>query len=335
MSNNNNQANARHHFVQKAYLDRFSIEGKIDVINRQDGTVRARQGTKDVANMRGMYTVTKEDGQKDGTLEGAFAIEIEAPAMNIINNMTSVFHYVPQHEERSRLAYYMAFQYLRTLEGKRRFELAAGSFASISLFNFANKREDIKEHLQLAGEDYSERSVKKYQKMLLDALKDYEISPSGNMWVKFITDGMQRIAPILVERYRWHVYYYDWPMFITSDHPIILRRIYNDYMGTGFANADEVIFPLGMNHALILSTDEDLPEKVHINPGLETAEMLNYFVMQSSYLEIYCPPVLTSKYSGQVLGKRAIVTMSGDDVKGAEFLRRYAGMLKRERPHRY
>lgn len=335
MSNNNNQANTRHHFVQKAYLDKFSERGKIDVINRQDGTVRPRQATKDIANMRGLYTIVREDGQKDGILEGTFATEIESPAIRIINNMTSVFHYVPQREERAQIAYYMAFQYLRTLEGKRRFELETGRLASIDLFNLANKPEEIKKLLRSKGKAHDDEAINKYQKMILETIKDHELSPSGNMWLKLLTDGMQHIAPILVERYRWHIYYYDQPIFITSDHPVILRKIHNDHMGTGFANADEVMFPLSKNHALILSTDEGLPEKVHINPELKAAEMLNYFIMQNSYLEVYCPPSLTSKHGGQALGKRAIVTMSGGDIEGIEFLKQYSGVLEREKPRRH
>jgi len=336
MSNDNNQANTRHHFVQKAYLDKFSERGKIDVINRQDGTVRPRQGTRDVANMRGLYTAVRDDGQKDGILEGAFATEIEGPAMKIINNMTSIFHYVPHSEERSRLAYYMALQYLRTLESKRRFELEVGRFASVELFNLANKPEKIKDFLQSKGKNHDKETIEKYQKTILETLKGYELSPgSNNMWLKTLTDGIHHIAPILVERFRWHLYYYDAPTFITSDHPVILRRINNDSWGIGFANADEVLFPLSKYHALILSIDDSLEEGVHINPGLEAAEMLNYFIMQNSYLEIYCPPSLTSNYGGQALGKRAIITMSGGDIEGLEFLKQYAGVLDREKPRRH
>ena len=44
MSNKNNQAHTRHHYLQKAYLDRFTEGEKIDVILRQAG--KARKGRK-------------------------------------------------------------------------------------------------------------------------------------------------------------------------------------------------------------------------------------------------------------------------------------------------
>lgn len=335
MSNNNNQAYSRHHFVQKAYLDKFADDGRIDVINRQYGTVRTHQKTKDVANERGLYTAIKDDGEKDGSLEGAFAAEIEGPAIKIINNMTSVFPYVPHGIERSLIAYYMAFQYLRTPEAKRRFQTDAGRFAAIELFNFSNKPDEIKKYLESKGKDSSDEAIEKHRKMILESIKGGEIVPKGNMWFQMITDGMNDIAPILVERYHWHLYYYDKPTFVTSDHPVVMRKINNDHLGTGFANADEVMFPLSKNYALILSVDPSLPEDVYFEPAPEAAEMLNYFVTQDSYLEIYTPPSLTSEYSGKALGKRPIITMSGGLPKEIDFLSQYAGVLKRERPHRH
>jgi len=320
--------------VQKAYLDKFADNGRIDVINRQDGTVRAAIRTKNTANVRGLYTVTNDNGEKDGSLEGAFAAEIEEPAIKVINNMTSIFPYVPQGEERLLIADYMAFQYLRTPEAKRRFELETGRLTSIQLFNLANKPDKIREHLTTMGRDSSDEAVKAYRKTILTGIKEHELVPVSNMWFPMIHSGMQHVAPTLVERFHWHLYYYDVPTFLTSDHPIVLRRIYDDHRGIGFANADEVMFPLSKNHALLLTVDAGLEEGVHVNLAPKAAEMLNYFLVQSSYLEIYSPPSLTGKYAGRAMGKRPIVTAVGGLPTEIDFLSQYTGFLDRDRPRR-
>lgn len=145
---------------------------------------------------------------------------------------------------------------------------------------------------------------------------------------------MGHIAPILVERYQWHLFYIDEPSFMTGDHPVILRKISNDHGGTGFANADEIIFPLSKNHVLILSTDSEIDEGIHINPDPSLPEMVNSLILHNSYLEAYSPPSLTQAHSGQPLGKRAITVMEGGGSEGIAFLKQYAGVLEREKPYR-
>lgn len=180
MSNVNNQASARHHYVQKAYLDKFTQQGKIDVISRVDGSVRPGQYPKNVANMTGLYTAIDEKGNKDGSLESAFEAEIELPAIRIISNITSLFPYIPNGEQRSVVAYYMAFQYLRTLEGRRKFEADAGRFAAIELFNIARDFKKLKGNLKSEGKPHDYRAVKEYSKKILKSIDDFEIVPSGN-----------------------------------------------------------------------------------------------------------------------------------------------------------
>jgi hypothetical protein len=43
---------------------------------------------------------------------------------------------------------------------------------------------------------------------------------------------------------------------------------------------------------------------------------------------------MTAMLEGRALGKRAITTMSGGPTSGVEFLKKYNGILSRERPMR-
>lgn len=334
MSNKNNQAYTRHHYLQKAYLDRFTESGKIDVILRQTGEARKGQKTESIANIRGFYASTNEEGEKDGSLEGAFAREIESPAIRIINNSTSVFPYVPKHKERSVLASYVALQFLRTPESKRRFESDTGRLMAIEIFNRANNDEELKKFLESTGEDSSKKAIAKHRNKIINDLKRYEMVPHNNQWLQYIANGLDTITPILLNRYRWHIFYYKSSLLITGDHPVIVRQINQSESGVGFANADEIIFPLGKRHCLLLSTDPTLGEGVHFIDGDYDVNMINNMVYQSSYMEAYSPPSVTSMFEGRALGKRAITTMSGGPSVGVEFLEKYSGILNRERPMR-
>lgn len=334
MSNKNNQAYTRHHYLQKAYLDRFTESGRIDVILRQTGEARKGQKTESIANIRGFYASTNEEGEKDGSLEGAFSREIEGPAIRTINNSTSVFPYVPMSKERLTLASYVALQFLRTPESKRRFESDTGRFMAIEIFNRANNDEDLKSFLESSGQDSSEKAIAKHRNKIINDLKKYEMVPHNNQWLQYIANGLDTITPILLNRYRWHIFYYKSSLLITGDHPVIVRQINQNESGVGFANADEIIFPLGKRHCLLLSTDQSLDEGVHFIDGDYDVNMINSMVYQSSYMEAYSPPSVTSAFQGKALGRRAITTMSGGPTSGVEFLEKYSGILNRERPLR-
>tara|TARA_B100000378_G_scaffold278318_1_gene281083 strand:- start:4490 stop:5497 length:1008 start_codon:yes stop_codon:yes gene_type:complete len=335
MSNDNNQASTRHHYVQKAYLDRFTENGRIDVILRQTGETRPGQRTNAIANVRGLYTSTDDEGNRDGSMEGAFALEIEGPAIRIINNATSVFPYVPVGDERGLLAGYLALQYLRTPEAKRKFETDAGRFASIEIFNRVNNPKELRAFLKSTGQDSSKKALEAYRDKALNDLKRYTIVPDNNGWLVAIAEGLKHITPILVERYNWHIFCYEPSSLITSDHPIVIRQINKKDFGVGFLNADEIIFPLGKSHSLVLTTDPNLKEGVHRIDDQEHVDMVNDMIFHGSYLEIYSPPSLTSKFSNRPLGKRAITVMEGGPDFEIEFLQQYSGLLERDNPLRH
>ncbi|MEO5950133.1 MAG: DUF4238 domain-containing protein [Candidatus Saccharimonadales bacterium] len=328
------KSKSRHHYVQKAYLNGFAVNEKIDVINREDGTVRITQRTSSVANERGLYTIQRENGDKDGILEDIFAEKVESPAIKIIRNMTSVLPYVPRQNERQVIAEYMALQYLRTPEAKRRFEAEAGRFEAIEIFNMANDSKKVGVYLGKKGEKNDNDSVAAYRDKVIKSLHDNEIIPNSTMWYRQIIKSLPHIADIMTARYGWHLLYYDDPVLLTGDHPVILRQIRESWMGTGFMNADEIIFPLNVRYALLLSTDFGIKEQVNTNANPSTAKMINWYVKRNSYMEVYSHPSLTSEYAGEALGQKILTETTGMDMQEIGFLNNYSGVLLRKKPMR-
>jgi hypothetical protein len=326
--------NSRHHYVQRAYLERFSADGRIDVIDRVTGIARYGQLVSSVATVRGFYSYETRSGDKDGSLEDVLEKNIETPANEIIKRLTNSPAQLTD-EEKVVLANYIALQLSRTLESKRMFELNFSLSADIEIFNLANDGEIIREKLKAKGEDSSDSAVASMQARLLDFDKNPEILPPRNLWLKYMLEGQEQMAQIIVERYTsWHLAIFDEPSLITGDHPVIVRKIYDDHRGTGVANADEIIFPISTTVVLMLTSHTDLPEQVMYGTDKSVAIMINDIIKAGSYLEYYCPPALTERYVGDPLGKRTLLHMEGGENPGLEFLRKYSEPLKRERPIR-
>lgn len=332
----NGKESALHHFIQKAYLNRFALDGKIDVISRVDGQVRCSQPTNKVAAIKGFYNAHLEDGTLTGAMEDALESDVEEPANTQIGNLCSLFPYVPRGEQRSALASYMALQFVRTPESRRRLEQQTTLHFRVEAFNTARNRDEIKRILASKGKDTSEAAIDDFQSQLLKTEKsDYELIPSYNYWIQYVVSGMKTLYATLVKRYNWQVIVFDDHSLITGDHPIILRKIVDDGRGVGFANADEVLFPLSTKVLLLLSADPDVREEVirPANPS-RLSEMVNSSIVGNSYAEFYCHPSLTTKYEGNALGVRPNFEVGGSHKDLPRFFRQFGDAPKRLYPKR-
>jgi hypothetical protein len=325
--------NTKHHYIQKAYLARFSKNKRLDVINRADGSVRVGQHIQNIALVKALYSIDQPDGSQDGILEDVFNENIEGPANNIIGNLCSLFPYVPQDEQRQTMAYYVALQYMRTIERKRAFEMQADLYTNIQAFNLSNKPDEIRSYLEAKGLSASDEEVKKWAHKLRTAHEKYEVKLPQNVWIEYLTSGIERITPYLLSLYSWHVLIFDSKKLITGDHPVVLRMIHNTGSGIGFINADEIFFPLSTNVLLLLTKDHELPEGIIRHADEKVAMMANDLIASFSYIEYYSHPDLTGTLEKKALGDRAIYSSEGpDDVPG--FIKRFAEPPKRQRPQR-
>jgi len=328
--------NARHHWVQKAYLDRFAADEKIDVVARADGAVRANQLTKQVAATKGFYNHDNEDGTVGSDFEDALANEIEGPAMNVIGNLCSLFPYIPQGAQRSAVASYIALQYLRTPERRRSLEMQSDMMFKIDAFNLARDDEKTRRLLEVKGKEASEAAIRDFQQRLQATEGRYELVMPRNVWIKYIGEGIEHVYPILAQRFSWSLLIFDEDKLVTSDHPVVLRKIYPDGRAIGFMNADEILFPLSSRVALLLSAREGIEEVIkpqgeaHAN---SLAEMINNMVTRSSYLEFYCHPSLSKEFAGKPLGERAIFESNVPDGM-PDFLKTYSQTPARPFPRR-
>lgn len=108
----------RHHYVQRAYLDRFAEGGQL-CVRRRDGR-SFRSSSRNIAVETGFYDVTDDSGNRSTAVETQLG-EVEGLAMAALNHIDDVGR--PPGEstpERTALARYMALQATRTPEERER-----------------------------------------------------------------------------------------------------------------------------------------------------------------------------------------------------------------------
>jgi hypothetical protein len=327
------KANTQHHFLPQMYLKGFAEGGKVDVINRVDGTVRTGQGVDTVARVRGLYSFQNEDGTLNGLLEDEIEKNVETPTKNILDGINTLFPGIPYGTNREVLAQFVALQHLRTPEKLRNSELTFEFMAKLMLRGQTISDEMTAAALERIGVEPTPETIKDIREMA--ASDNYEISPGKNILLNQMLDLLPRIMFLLLKAYSWNILAFPEPSLITGDHPVVLipdtsvpHSVYNH--GVGFWNAKEIIFPLSSTRLLVLKNGY-FPEKVKWASSRQ-ANMANNAIMNSSYLEAYSPPSLTGTYAGHPLGARPVMEVSGG--LDPELLKQFNRPPERTHPHR-
>lgn len=245
----------RHHFVQRAYLDRFAEDGRLYVRRRDGRSFRA--SSANIAVETGFYDVTDASGNKSTAVETHLG-EIEGPAMKTLSLVDDVG--MPPAEdttERAALARYMALQATRTPEERERI------FFARRVATYAGPREVTRElvaeylekvHLGFEPSENEAAAAFDFVSVNLSAPETL----TQEFAIEMMLQSMDRIAPIL-RNLHWTLEFDRKGRLITSDAPLVVWRQPSPrdaFEGVGIANAEEIRFPLDPVKQLVLSPRE-------------------------------------------------------------------------------
>ena len=212
-------------------------------------------------------------------------------------------------KDRIILAAFIALQYVRTPVKLRENELMYDFGSKMMMRGQLRTDEGIRQAIKSAGLDDKPEMFENI-KDISSHLHDYEIMPAKGQLLIQMLKSVPELAGWIMRR-RWSTLVFDQPSILTCDSPVLLMRderipgIYG--RGVGFANAKEILFPLGAKRVLVLHYS--LARERLIYGSTEDAIRINTAILDSSYEEIYSHPSLTSIYSGQALGDRPIMTI--------------------------
>ena len=330
MGDANDQTNANHHVIPKFYLEGFTENGKVSVWGREDGRFYTAFPSN-IAKEKGFYTLTLQNGDKNDELEKIFS-DIEGRTKTIIQNINSLFPPAMDGDLKVTLASYIALQYVRTPEYRRRAELTGDQFAKLDILTRYKTKKQVVEALKRQGKEPTDERVKSILEFS-DNPHAYEIVPDKNSMIKIAIEMLPEIIPTFLNR-PWRIVTFSKPSLITSDTPVLLIPDYETpgIGATGLATAKEIWFPLSSTRMLVMGR-MGMTLKNGVSDGNDHyAKEANEAQIRSSYIEAYGPPSLLKPFENTGLGNRALMQISSGFDE--EFFDHYNKPPDRLRPHR-
>ncbi|MFI5593016.1 DUF4238 domain-containing protein [Amycolatopsis sp. NPDC051758] len=255
----------RHHFVPRAFLQRFGCDGRVSVRRRGRGRLITARALN-VAVESSFYTTQTPEGGKSTEIEALLA-EVDGPADKAIAEVIEKDE-LPAAGTAGRevLATYMAVQVGRTPEAREQV-----AFPENFLKYADGRRVDAKlmaEYLREVhlGFEPSDGEVAGAIKMVEAAEVMGTLSHNDTVTVPLSV--AEKYAGVLMRKH-WSLEVARKPRFLTSDAPLVAWHKptpADRYRGRGFGNAAEVRFPISSGHQLVL-TDQPRPLVIRVEPA--------------------------------------------------------------------
>ncbi len=272
-----------HHYVPQVYLKQWAVEGRVAARRRGESQAFVASTAK-IMQERDLYTIEHPDMRKDAVETSLSRLEGEIPEMLQMLRMGRIP--APGTPERKGCAELLALQYIRTPDRlilnrlPRSARVRAGADGII---DEALVRELFVDHVgrePLVAE--------------IDGLKDFlavTARPEALMGRNDVVAGMfgsfERVASHLRDM-SWSIERTRGLAFITSDTPVhVWCRRPPQASGVGIANADEVRFPVGPRHLLVLRPHS---QKTLSLAARSRVESVNRHTMATSWQVIAAQP---------------------------------------------
>jgi hypothetical protein len=258
----------RHHFVPRAYLERFGREGRV-AVRWRGHSKPVVAGVHNVAVEGGFYETVDAKGQESVAAEEALAV-VDGQAINAMRAIVDAGKAPPiGSADRLTLALYIAVQMKRTPESRERYLFPR------SVIEYANgravDRDLMAEYLEKVhlgfrpGDGEIEGALALTQFFMVEHHK----APTKTDAIQLtMSDGVGELAGVILIK-RWSLEIARRPRFITSDCPVVFWRKptpRDRFRGIGLMNAEEVRFPLDAGHQLVI-TDEARPASIRVEPA--------------------------------------------------------------------
>ena len=245
------QRRKRHHYLPESYLKAWADENGQVAVRRRDQPDAFCTGTLNVAVEADLYALPTDAGLDDG-LEVALS-EIEGLLPGYLAELRD--GPTPRKETTARedISDLLALQIVRTRErvGQWMFPLAAAEYTGERPITHEGMRRFLTE--EYLGEAPREQEIQG----ALD-FANYTLSKGmpekGEILSILFRNASEQLAPRL-EKMAWAVEMSKDRAFVATDRPVAMwKRDTQDLtmMGTGLENSDEVRFPLGPHHLLVL-----------------------------------------------------------------------------------
>lgn len=277
----------RHHFLPKFYLRRFA-DHKRRIRRYERGSKKPIvMSVINAAVETGFYTITEESGTQSQKVE-ALLSRIEQDAAAAVERLLKG-HFPPSPADRESLALFIAFQIMRTPEQRHEYELMVDYAQKLLLENWT--ADYARQRLSEAGLEPTDEAVADVMDVVENPDKFRFVPHPNEHILLMLSIATAALAPVILDK-SWLLGHCRNGTFVTSDHPIAYYRTpaeQNRLLGVGLTNAEEVYYPLGRYHVLMLVPPGTLSEIV-MPLTREHALFVNWLVASSSYRWVFQHP---------------------------------------------
>lgn len=278
---------ARHHWVPRFYLERFTdSNGIVTVHDLDSGTSAARAPIK-VAAQRDFYTAIDDQMRPVGNIEALLG-RVEAEAADAMRQLTHpMFRQIPvPPDHRIALASFLAMQTLRGPRWRRTVEIMTDMELRLAL-SWVNEG-NVDAYLESIGLESNEDNRADVLEVVA-SLSETQFSSHPNEHLRLMLNLFERTWPLFFHRPVFLVTFPE-PCLWTCDEPVVpigdpAPQSANASMGFGMAS--QIWFPLDPEHMLMLGgLNSALPDG-QITASMEDAIGVNQAVAGSAHRYVF------------------------------------------------
>jgi hypothetical protein len=266
----------RHHTLPQFYMDRFAVDGRIDVVDRDDPTKFFNAKPRNVLAEKHFYSVETEDGF-DTSIEKMFSTQVEGPAAAAFKRVFDEGYSLDAPGRRAAISLFLAFQCVRG-PGSRRDIIHQHETTAKAIAGFATP-ESLRRHLEKRGETITDEQmadVAKYAR-----LGQYELvaERAAELHLDILVKQALEMVPFIAGR-TWIVLEFGAPLLLTSDEPVgyVGQDIDEPGDAQGVAGAAQLVFPIDPCRALLMLRPDMPAASDRIKADRRSADVVNRHV---------------------------------------------------------
>lgn len=291
-----------HHLVPKFYLERFTKDGKVEVVERNNPARFFAAKPRNVLGENHFYAFDTDEG-RDNAVEKMLGEHVEGPAAEAFRRLVDQGRSIVAPGIRGPICTFLAFQRVRG-NAVRQMIVEHHKATMRKVLSLATPAE-VMRVARLRGEEMTEEDAIDTAEYARSGEYTLEVASEANVHLSSVLKAALAIAPMLNAR-TWRILEFSEPCLVTCDEPVALVGAdpLSPGNASGLAHAHEVVFPIDPRHALLMIRPDRDSNEIRGPGTARQAEIINLHVAFSSDRYLVRHPG-TDPLRGIVLPKKA------------------------------
>jgi hypothetical protein len=204
--------------VARFYLERFAVDGNVELVHRDDFGRSFPIGVKKALAENYFYSVDTDEG-RNPTGETILADHVDTPAAEAIRRVFDEGRSLNAPGPRRAISLFLAFQSVRG-PGQRQAAVEHARASGRKLMSMATPA-DVMRVARAHGEEMTEERASAAAEFALSGRYTIEVPHPANLHLDLAFGTAIELVPLFYDRF-WRVLEFKEPTLITSDEPVAL-----------------------------------------------------------------------------------------------------------------